>query len=134
MVIERRLIVDEKSLRLTELMPGATRNTKQAAASRRDRTHVEDCRCRRPHNSTPGNAIAQGVGLTDEMRTNSSRHGNAEGGYERALPCYHNGREDASIDGTAHQSRHGIRATGDLDRAEASLNKALQSDQNSLSL
>jgi len=115
----------------TELMPGRSLNTKRAAASSaRSNNHVEGSPVLQVSNHpTSNNAISRAcpsrmkshkyesaVGMLKEERTN------------RAFLATQNDGEDACIDGSPHQSRMAYARTGDLDRAEASLNKALESD------
>src|SRR5713226_6852106 len=124
----------EKSLsRLTELMPGryAKHETSNGFLSAID-SHVEGSTVLQVSNhSTSDNAITQGVAVTDQMRA----------GYESAVGMLKEERYEPGIALllkmtekmprlTAAHIDLGIAyaRTGDLDRAEASLNKALKSD------
>jgi tetratricopeptide (TPR) repeat protein len=124
----------EKSLsRLTELMPGryAKHETSSGFLAAID-SHEEGSPASQVSNpSKSANAITQGVGVTDEMRAN----------YESAVGMLKDERYEPGIALllkltekmpalTAAHIDLGIAyaRTGDLDRAEASLNKALQSD------
>ncbi len=124
----------EKSLsKLTELMPGryAKRETSSGFLGAID-SHVEGSPAPQvSNNSTSGKAITQGVPVTDEMRTK----------YESAVGMLKEERYEPGIALllamtekmpalTAAHINLGIAyvRTGDLDRAEASLNKALESD------
>src|SRR3989454_400097 len=124
----------EKSLsRLTELMPGryAKHETSSGFLGAID-THVEGSPVPQVSNDpTSGNAITQGAAVTDETRAN----------YESAVGMLKEERDEPGIvlllkmtekipALTAAHIDLGMAyaRTGDLDRAEASLNKALQSD------
>src|SRR6266436_6075701 len=124
----------EKSLsRLTELMPGryAKRETSSGFLGAID-SHVEGSQVLQVSNhSTSGNAVTQGVAVTDQMRA----------GYESAVGMLKEERYEPGIALllkmtekmpalTAAHIDLGIAyaRTGDLDRAEASLNNALKSD------
>src|SRR6266704_560098 len=124
----------EKSLsRLTELMPGryAKHETSRGFLGAID-SHVEGSTVLQVSNhSTSNNAITQGVAVTDQMRA----------AYESAVGMLKQERYEPGIvlllkmtekmpRLTAAHIDLGIAyaRTGDLDRAEASLNKALESD------
>src|SRR6266516_995457 len=124
----------EKSLsRLTELMPGryAKRETSSGFLGAID-SHVEGSTVLQVSNhSTSNNAITQGVAVTDQMRA----------AYESAVGMLKQERYEPGIvlllkmtekmpRLTAAHIDLGIAyaRTGDLDRAEASLNKALDLD------
>src|SRR5216683_2487257 len=124
----------EKSLtRLTELMPGryAKHETSSGFLGAID-SHVEGSTVLQVSNhSTSDNAITQGVAVTDQMRA----------AYESAVGMLKEERYEPGIALllkmtekmprlTAAHIDLGIAyaRTGDLDRAEASLNKALKSD------
>ena len=127
----------EKSLsRLTELMPGryakhetssgflaAIDNQVQASPAPQIPQVLKD--------ATPGNPVTQGVAVTDEMRANYESAVNmlkAEQ-YEPAIALLLKMTEKMPALTAAHIDLGMAYArTGDLDRAEASLNKALQSD------
>jgi tetratricopeptide (TPR) repeat protein len=124
----------EKSLsRLTELMPGryAKHETSSGFLGAID-THVEGSPVpQASNNSTPGNAITQGVGVTDEMRTKfeSAVGMLKEERYEPGIALLLTMAEKMPPLTAPHINLGMAYArTGDLDRAEASLNKALQSD------
>jgi tetratricopeptide (TPR) repeat protein len=123
----------EKSLsRLTELMPGryAKHETSSGFLGAID-TPVEGSPVAQvSNNPTSGNAITQGAAVTDETRAN----------YESAVGMLKEERYEPGIalllkmtEKTPALAAHidlgmAYERTGDLDRAEASLNKALQSD------
>jgi tetratricopeptide (TPR) repeat protein len=128
----------EKSLsRLTELMPGryAKHETSSGFLGAID-THVEGSPASQVSNNLiSGNAITQGVAVTDEMRAN----------YESAVGMLKDERYEPGIALllkmtekmpalTAVHINLGMAyaRTGDLDRAEASLNKALESNPKQL--
>jgi len=124
----------EKTLsRLTELMPGryAKHETSSGFLGALD-THVEGSPVpQASNNSTPGNAITQGVGVTDEMRTKfeSAVGMLKEERYEPGIALLLTMAEKMPPLTAPHINLGMAYArTGDLDRAEASLNKALQSD------
>src|SRR3989475_359935 len=124
----------EKSLsRLTELMPGryAKHETSSGFLGAID-THVEGSPATQAsNNSTPGNAITEGVGVTDEMRTKfeSAVGMLKEERYEPGIALLLTMAEKMPPLTAPHINLGMAYArTGDLDRAEASLNKALQSD------
>jgi tetratricopeptide (TPR) repeat protein len=124
----------EKSLsRLTELMPGryAKHETSSGFLGSMD-SHLEGSPAPQVSNiSTSGNASTQAVPVTDEM------HGNYESAvgmlkeerYEPGIALLLKMTEKMPALTAAHIDLGMAYArTGDLDRAEASLNKALQSD------
>jgi tetratricopeptide (TPR) repeat protein len=124
----------EKSLsRLTELMPGryAKRETSSGFIGAID-NHVEGSPVLQVSNhSTSDNAIKQGVAVTDEMRTKyeSAVGMLKEERYEPGIALLLKMTEKMPALTAAHIDLGMAYArTGDLDRAEASLNKALESD------
>src|SRR5215475_7747516 len=124
----------EKSLsRLTELMPGryAKRETSSGFLDAIDSRAQEPPTAQLPRPPKSANATTQGEGVTDEMRAN----------YESAVGMLKEERYEPGIalllkmtekmpSLTAAHIDLGIAyaRTGDLDRAEASLNNALKSD------
>ncbi len=124
----------EKSLsRLTELMPG--RYAKHETSSgflAAINSHVEGSPVSQvSNNSTSGNAITQGVAVTDEMRAayESAVGILKEERYEPGIALLLKMTEKMPALTAAHIDLGIAYArTGDLDRAEASLNKALKSD------
>jgi len=125
----------EKSLsRLTELMPGryAKRETSSglldAIDSPKDELpgpQVSD------HTKSSGNAVTQGVAITDEMRADykSAVGMLKEERYEPGIALLLKMTEKMPALTAVHIDLGIAYArTGDLDRAEASLNKALESD------
>ncbi|HZF23536.1 MAG TPA: tetratricopeptide repeat protein, partial [Burkholderiales bacterium] len=123
----------EKSLtRLTELMPGryAKRETSSGFLAAIN-SHVEESPLSQVSNgSTPGNAITQGVAVTDEMRAayESAVGMLKEERYEPGIALLLKMTEKMPALTAAHIDLGIAYArTGDLDRAEASLNKALES-------
>ena len=124
----------EKSLsRLSELMPGryAKRETSSGFLDAID-SHVEGTPVLQVSNpSKPANAVTQGVGVTDEMRANyqSAVSMLKEERYEPGIALLLKMTEKMPALTAAHIDLGIAYArTGDLDRAEASLNKALESD------
>src|SRR5712664_2701386 len=124
----------EKSLsRLTELMPGryAKHETSSGFLGAID-THVEGSPVAQvPNPSKSPNAITQGVGVTDEIHANyeSAVGMLKEERYEPGIALLLKMTEKMPALTAAHIDLGIAYArTGDLDRAEASLNKALQSD------
>src|SRR5216683_851351 len=124
----------EKSFsRLTELMPG--RYAKHETSSGflgAINSHVEGSPVSQvSNNSTSGNAITQGVAVTDEMRAayESAVGMLKEERYEPGIALLLKMTEKMPALTAAHIDLGIAYArTGDLDRAEASLNKALESD------
>src|SRR6266567_3451357 len=124
----------EKSLsRLTELMPGryAKRETSSGFLGAIDSHVVGSPVLQVSNHSTSDNAITQGVAVTDQMRA----------GYESAVGMLKEERYEPGIALLLKMTEKMPRLmaahiglgiayarTGDLDRAEASLNKALESD------
>jgi len=124
----------EKSLsRLTELMPGryAKHETSSGFLAAID-SHVEGSPASQVSNpSKSANAITQGAGVTDEMRANceSAVVMLKEERYEPGIALLLKMTEKITVLTAAHIDLGIAYArTGDLDRAEASLNQALQSD------
>lgn len=124
----------EKSLsRLTELMPGryAKRETSSGFLGAID-SRVEGSPVLQVSNHpTSNNAIKQGVPVTDEMRTKyeSAVGMLKEERYEPGIALLLKMTEKMPRLTAAHINLGMAYArTGDLDRAEASLNKALESD------
>jgi len=124
----------EKSLsRLTELMPGryAKHETSSGFLGAID-SHVEGSSAQQvSNNSTSGNAITQGAAVTDAMRADyeSAVGILKEERYEPGIILLLKMTEKIPALTAAHIDLGMAYArTGDLDRAEASLNKALQSD------
>jgi len=124
----------EKSLsRLTELMPGryAKHETSSGFLGAID-SHVEGAPVSRVASpSKSDNAMPQGVGVTDEMRANyrSAVDMLKEERYEPGMALLLKMTEKMPALTAAHIDLGIAYArTGDLDRAEASLNKALQLD------
>jgi tetratricopeptide (TPR) repeat protein len=124
----------EKSLsRLTELMPGryAKHETSSGFLASMD-SHVEGSPAPQvSNNSTSGNASIQGLAVTDEMHANyeSAVGMLKEERYEPGIALLLKMTEKMPALTAAHIDLGMAYArTGDLDRAEASLNKALQSD------
>src|SRR5438876_1173167 len=124
----------EKSLsRLTELMPGryAKNETSSGFLGAID-THVEGSPvAQASNNPTSGNAITQGAAVTDETRANyeSAVGMLKEERYEPGIALLLKMTEKMPALAAAHiDLGMAYERTGDLDRAEASLNKALQSD------
>src|SRR5438876_3120491 len=124
----------EKSLsRLTELMPGryAKHETSSGFLGAID-THVEGSPVAQvSNNPTSGNAITQGAAVTDETRANyeSAVGMLKEERYEPGIALLLKMTEKMPALAAAHiDLGMAYERTGDLDRAEASLNKALQSD------
>jgi tetratricopeptide (TPR) repeat protein len=124
----------EKSLsRLTELMPGryAKHETSSGFLGSMD-SHVEGPPAPQvSNNSTPGNASTQGLAVKDEMHANyeSAVGMLKEERYEPGIALLLKMTEKMPALTAAHIDLGMAYArTGDLDRAEASLNKALQSD------
>jgi cellulose synthase operon protein C len=124
----------EKSLsRLTELMPGryAKREASSGFLGAID-SHVEGSPVLQVSNpSKSPNAITQGVGVTDEIRANyeSAVGMLKEERYEPGIALLLKMTEKLPALTAAHIDLGIAYArTGDLDRAEASLNKALESD------
>jgi cellulose synthase operon protein C len=124
----------EKSLsRLTELMPGryAKRETSSGFLDAID-SHVQASPASQVSNhSAPDNAVPQGVAVTDEMRTNyqSAMSMLKEERYEPGIALLLKMTEKMPLLTAAHIDLGIAYArTGDLDRAEASLNQALESD------
>jgi tetratricopeptide (TPR) repeat protein len=124
----------EKSLsRLTELMPGryAKHETSSGFLGAID-TYVEGSPASQvSNNSISGNAITQGVAVTDEMRANyeSAVGMLKEERYEPGIALLLKMIEKMPAMTTGHINLGMAYArTGDLDRAEASLNKALESN------
>ena len=124
----------EKSLsRLTELMPGryAKHETSSGFLGAID-SHVEGSPAQQvSNNSTSGNAITQGAAVTDAMRADyeSAVGILKEERYEPGIILLLKMTEKIPALTAAHIDLGMAYArTGDLDRAEASLNKALQSD------
>src|SRR5206468_91277 len=124
----------EKSLsRLTELMPG--RYAKHETSSGflgAINSHVEGSPVAQvSNNPTSGNAITQGAAVTDETRANyeSAVGMLKEERYEPGIALLLKMTEKMPALAAAHiDLGMAYERTGDLDRAEASLNKALQSD------
>src|SRR5712671_6052209 len=118
---------------IDELMPGryAKHETSSGFLGAID-THVEGSPVpQASNNSTAGNAITQGVGVTDEMRTKfeSAVGMLKEERYEPGIALLLTMAEKMPPLTAPHINLGMAYArTGDLDRAEASLNKALQSD------
>src|SRR5216683_1996281 len=124
----------EKSLsRLTELMPGryAKHETSSGFLGAID-SHVEGSTVLQVSNhSTSDNAITQGVAVTDQMRAayESAVGMLKEERYEPGIALLLKMTEKMPALTAAHIDLGIAYArTGDLDRAEASLNKALKSD------
>jgi tetratricopeptide (TPR) repeat protein len=126
----------EKSLsRLTELMPGryAKHETSSGFLAAID-NHVEGSpasQVSNPSKSVNATTQGQGVGVTDEMRANyeSAVGMLKEERYEPGMALLRKMTEKMPALTAAHISLGMAYArTGDLDRAEASLNKALESD------
>src|SRR5713101_2847308 len=124
----------KKSLsRLTELMPGryAKHETSSGFLGAID-THVEGSPASQvSNNPTSGNAITQGAAVTDETRANyeSAVGMLKEERYEPGIALLLKMTEKMPALAAAHiDLGMAYERTGDLDRAEASLNKALQSD------
>jgi len=124
----------EKSLsRLTELMPGryAKHETSSGFLAAID-SHVEGSPASQASNpAKSANAVTQGAGVTDEMRANyeSAVGMLKEERYEPGIALLLKMTEKMPALTAAHIDLGIAYArTGDLDRAEASLNKALQSD------
>jgi tetratricopeptide (TPR) repeat protein len=124
----------EKSLsRLTELMPGryAKHETSSGFPGAID-NHVEGSPVLQVSNpAKSANAVTQGAGVTDEMRANyeSAVGMLKEERYEPGIALLLKMTEKMPALTAAHIDLGIAYArTGDLDRAEASLNKALQSD------
>jgi cellulose synthase operon protein C len=124
----------EKSLsRLTELMPGryAKHETSSGFLDAID-SHAQGSPAPQvPNPSAPGNAIKQGVAVTDEMRAayESAVGMLKEERYEPGIALLLKVTEKMPALTAAHIDLGIAYArTGDLDRAEASLNKALESD------
>jgi Tfp pilus assembly protein PilF len=124
----------EKSLsRLTELMPGryAKHETSSGFLSSMD-SHVEGSPAPQASNvSTSGNATTQAVPVMDETHANyeSAVGMLKEERYEPGIALLLKMTEKLPALTAAHIDLGMAYArTGDLDRAEASLNKALQSD------
>src|SRR3989449_3975876 len=124
----------EKSLsRLTELMPGryAKHETSSGFLGAID-SHVEGSPMLQVSNhSTSNNAITQGVAVTDQMRAayESAVGMLKEERYEPGIALLLKMTEKMPALTPAHIDLGIAYArTGDLDRAEASLNKALKSD------
>ncbi len=124
----------EKSLsRLTELMPGryAKHETSSGFLGAID-SHVEGAPVSQVASpSKSDNAMPQGVGVTDEMRANyrSAVGMLKEERYEPGMALLLKMTEKMPALTAAHIDLGIAYArTGDLDRAEASLNKALQLD------
>jgi len=124
----------EKSLsRLTELMPGryAKHETSSGFLDAID-SHVEEAPVSQVFNpSKSASAITQGVGVTDEMRANyeSAVGMLKEERYEPGIALLLKMTEKMPALTAAHIDLGMAYArTGDLDRAEVSLNKALESD------
>jgi tetratricopeptide (TPR) repeat protein len=124
----------EKSLsRLTELMPGryAKHETSSGFLGATD-SHVEGSPVLQASNpAKSANAVTQGAGITDEMRANyeSAVGMLKEERYEPGIALLLKLTEKIPALTAAHIDLGIAYArTGDLDRAEASLNKALQSD------
>jgi len=129
----------EKSLsRLTELMPGryAKHETSSGFLGAID-THVEGSPVPQASKQLDsGQRNHPGVGVTDEMRTKfeSAAGMLKEERYEPGIALLLTMAEKMPPLTAPHINLGMAYArTGDLDRAEASLNKALQSDPNSLS-
>src|SRR5260221_2354568 len=126
----------EKSLsRLTELMPG--RYAKHEASSgflgATDSRVAGSPVAQVSDPSKSPSAITQGVGVTDEIRANydSAVGMLKEERYEPGIALLLKMTEKMPALTAAHIDLGMAYArTGDLDRAEASLNKALQSDPN----
>jgi len=124
----------EKSLsRLTELMPGrySKHETSSSFLGAID-SHLEGSPVAQvSNNSTSGNATTPGLAVTDEMRANyeSAVGMLKEERYEPGIALLLKMTEKMPALTAAHIDLGMAYArTGDLDRAEASLNKALQSD------
>src|SRR5690348_5711480 len=124
----------EKSLsRLTGLMPGryAKRETSSGFLDAID-SHVQGSPVSQVSNhSASDNAVTQGVAVTDEMRANyqSAMGMLKEERYEPGIALLLKMTEKMPALTAAHIDLGIAYArTGDLDRAEASLNKALKSD------
>jgi tetratricopeptide (TPR) repeat protein len=124
----------EKSLsRLTELMPGryAKHETSSGFLGATDSHVVGSPVAQVSDPSKSPSAITQGVGVTDEIRANyESAVGMLKGErYEPGIALLLKMTEKMPALTAAHIDLGIAYArTGDLDRAEASLNKALQSD------
>jgi tetratricopeptide (TPR) repeat protein len=122
----------EKSLsRLTELMPGryAKRETSSGFVDAIDHKSPESQVSDNPESSE--NAVAQAMAVTDEMRADyeSAVGMLKEERYEPGIALLLNMTEKTPALTAAHIDLGIAYArTGDLDRAEASLNKALESD------
>jgi tetratricopeptide (TPR) repeat protein len=124
----------EKSLsRLTELMPGryAKRETSSGFLDAIDSPVQASPASQVSNHSAPDNAVPQGVAVTDEMRTNyqSAMSMLKEERYEPGIALLLKMTEKMPLLTAAHIDLGIAYArTGDLDRAEASLNQALESD------
>jgi cellulose synthase operon protein C len=124
----------ENSLgRLAELMPGryAKRETSSGFLAAIDSDVQGSPVLQVSNHSTSGNAVTQGVAVTDEIRANyqSALSMLKEERYEPGIALLLKITEKMPALTAAHISLGIAYArTGDLDRAEASLNKALESD------
>src|SRR5438876_3858254 len=124
----------EKSLsRLTELMPGryAKPETSSGFVAAIDSPVDGSPVPQVTDDPTSANAVTEGVAVTDEMRADyeSAVHGLNDGRYEPAIALLVKLTEQATALTAAHIDLGIAYArTGDLDHAEASLNKALELD------
>jgi tetratricopeptide (TPR) repeat protein len=124
----------EKSLsRLTELMPGryAKRETSSGFLDAIDSQPQGSAVSQVSNHSTSENAVTQGVAVTEEIRANyqSAMSMLKEGRYEPGIALLLKVTEKIPALTAAHIDLGIAYArTGDLDRSEACLNNALESD------